>query len=64
MSLPRLLHLYLSSGLGSLIHPPFSGTENTQLSDTANAVLYALFAVTGFFAGSINVRPSIRLNLA
>lgn len=32
-----------------------SGTQDTQLSDTANAVLYALFAITGFFAGSINV---------
>ena len=32
-----------------------SGTENTQLSDTANGVLYGVFAIAGFFAGSINV---------
>jgi hypothetical protein len=37
-----------------------SGTENPQLSDTASAVLYAVFAVSGFFAGSINVSDAWR----
>lgn len=40
------------------------GTQNTQLSDTANAVLYALFAVTGFVAGSINNILGPRLTLS
>ena len=31
------------------------GTEDPQLSDTSNAVLYALASITGFFAGSVNV---------
>lgn len=32
------------------------GTQDTQLSDTANGVLYGCFAIAGFFAGSVNVR--------
>lgn len=32
-----------------------SGTENTALSDTANGVLYGVFAIAGLFAGSVNV---------
>lgn len=39
-----------------------SGTQDTQLSDTANGVLYGCFAIAGFFAGSVNVRrPSTPL---
>lgn len=34
------------------------GTQDTQLSDTANGVLYGCFAIAGFFAGSVNVRCS------
>jgi MFS family permease len=30
------------------------GTQDTQLSDTANGVLYGCFAIMGFFAGSVN----------
>ena len=32
-----------------------SGTEDTQLSDAASGVLYGVFAIAGFFAGSVNV---------
>lgn len=32
-----------------------SGTQDTQLSDTGQGVLYGTFAIMGFFAGSINV---------
>lgn len=35
-----------------------SGTQDTALSDTANAVLYGVFAIMGIFAGSINVSPA------
>lgn len=35
----------------------YSGTQDTALSDTANAVLYGVFAIMGIFAGSINVSP-------
>lgn len=31
-----------------------SGTQDTQLSDTANAVLYGTFAVSGLFAGAVH----------
>ncbi len=34
---------------------PSSGTQDPQLSDTANAVLYACFTFVGFFGGSVNV---------
>lgn len=34
------------------------GTQDTQLSDTANGVLYGCFAIAGFFAGSVNVRSA------
>lgn len=34
-----------------------SGTQDTALSDTANGVLYGVFAFMGIFAGSINVSP-------
>jgi hypothetical protein len=35
-----------------------SGTQDTQLSDTGQGVLYGTFAIMGFFAGSINVSSS------
>ncbi|KAI1628089.1 major facilitator superfamily domain-containing protein [Exophiala viscosa] len=40
------------------------GTMDTQLSDIANSVLYAVFAITGFFAGSINNVLGPRLTLS
>ncbi|KUI55303.1 hypothetical protein VP1G_02715 [Cytospora mali] len=46
------------SGLGA------GGTQDTQLSDTANAVLYGVFAVAGFFAGSVNNMLGPRLTLS
>lgn len=42
----------------------FRGTEDVQLSDTANAVLYACFAIMGFFAGSVNNILGPRLTLS
>lgn len=32
------------------------GTQDVQLSDIANSVLYGMFFLGGFFGGSINVR--------
>lgn len=32
------------------------GTQDVQLSDIANSVLYGMFFIGGFFGGSINVR--------
>jgi hypothetical protein len=37
------------SGLGA------GGTQDPQLSDIAHGALYGCFAVSGFFAGSVNV---------
>lgn len=31
------------------------GTQDVQLSDMANSVLYGCFFIGGFFAGSVNV---------
>ncbi|AFR98414.1 hypothetical protein J008_06397 [Cryptococcus neoformans] len=46
------------SGLGA------GGTQDTALSDTANAVLYGVFAIMGIFAGSINNVLGPRLTLS
>ena len=49
-------NLSLSLGaLNSTADPRDSGLQDTQLSDTANGVLYGCFAIMGFFAGSVNV---------
>ncbi|KAG8164200.1 hypothetical protein KVR01_006118 [Diaporthe batatas] len=40
------------------------GTQDTQLSDTANGVLYGCFAIAGFFAGSVNNMLGPRLTLS
>lgn len=40
------------------------GTQDTQLSSTANACLYATFAIGGFFAGSVNNILGPRLTLS
>jgi len=40
------------------------GTQDTQLSDIGNSVLYGVFAITGFFAGSINNVLGPRLTLS
>ncbi|KGB79054.1 hypothetical protein I307_02859 [Cryptococcus deuterogattii 99/473] len=46
------------SGLGA------GGTQDTALSDTANGVLYGVFAFMGIFAGSINNILGPRLTLS
>ncbi|ROW04157.1 hypothetical protein VSDG_00928 [Cytospora chrysosperma] len=46
------------SGLGA------GGTQDTQLSDTANGVLYGCFAIAGFFAGSVNNMLGPRMTLS
>ncbi|KAJ9642215.1 hypothetical protein H2204_002584 [Knufia peltigerae] len=40
------------------------GTRDTQLNDMASSVLYGVFAITGFFAGSINNVLGPRLTLS
>ncbi|RXK39236.1 hypothetical protein M231_03456 [Tremella mesenterica] len=40
------------------------GTQDTQLSDIGNGVLYGCFAIMGFFAGSINNILGPRLTLS
>lgn len=35
------------------------GTQDTALSDTANGVLYGMFALTGLVSGGINNRASL-----
>lgn len=35
------------------------GTQDVSLSDTSNAVLYAMFALTGLISGGINNCKSI-----
>ncbi|ORY59625.1 DUF895 domain protein [Pseudomassariella vexata] len=40
------------------------GTQDTQLSDTANGILYGTFAIMGFFAGSVNNILGPRLTLS
>ena len=36
------------------------GTEDVSLSDTSNAVLYAMFSITGLISGGINNCESLR----
>lgn len=52
----RSYRIVWNEGTDNWLFPPFSsGTQDVQLSDTANAVLYGTFAVGGFFAGSVHV---------
>ena len=36
------------------------GTQDVSLSDTANGVLYGMFAITGLISGGINNRVYFR----
>ena len=56
----KLSHSFATTGMYSAVsNLGAGGTQAVSLSDTSNAVLYALFALTGLISGGINNRKSL-----
>lgn len=54
---PGMFNALSGLGAGGLM------AENITLTNTANSVLYACFAIVGFFAGSVTNKLGVRLTL-